>query len=276
VLVALLTVAWVTTTILGDPVAVTLPAACGEALAALKGHPSIDRVECLGELLSTKHLEQLASLPSLRTLRIASTGKKISDEHLKVISGIKTLEIFHIPHLEGYLPNTSDITDEGMAHLQKMTQLRELHLVTSRISDKGLTRLAMLSNLRSLHIRAARPQDFSPKPSLGDGGVAQLGGLSKLESLRLENVRLTDAGVEQLTTLSELRDLHFTWNKISDKGIEKLKSFTKLRTLAIGSMGGKHGRYDERTSNSEAVAECSGSSHIFIFPRAAGPIANYR
>jgi len=58
---------------------------------------------------------------------------------------------------------------------------------------------------------------------VGDAGVANLSGLTKLTSLLLDTVDLTDAGVAHVGGFKRLQQLDLYHTLVTDKGFQQLK-----------------------------------------------------
>lgn len=95
---------------------------------------------------------------------------------------------------------TETINDADLRHLERLTELRKVHLNYTQVSDEGLT-----------HIR----------------------GLTHLTVLNLDNTRITDAGLTNLTMLTSLEDLDLCNTQVTDAGLEHLKVLTGLKHLAV-------------------------------------------
>jgi len=63
-----------------------------------------------------------------------------------------------------------------------------------------------------------------------DAGLANLRGLSQLQSLDLAGTKVSDAGLEQLKALTKLTRLWLQHTKVSDAGLVHLKGLSKLKT----------------------------------------------
>lgn len=81
------------------------------------------------------------------------------------------------------------ITDNGLAVVELLQNLRKLHLEKTQITDTGISHLKGLTNLRYLNLYST---------GISDAGIAQLSGLKNLKELYLWETKVTPAGVEQL------------------------------------------------------------------------------
>lgn len=96
----------------------------------------------LGSLkqIGDKTVLALERLPRLRRLNLARTG--VSDaglQHLNV--GLESLNLFE-----------TQVTDDGMKSLERLTKLKHVTLTGTRVSDEGLAYLARLPELESAYL----------------------------------------------------------------------------------------------------------------------------
>ncbi len=124
-------------------------------------------------------LECLASLDSVRFLRLESTG--ISDAGLQHVQGMASLEELSLYR--------THVTSAGLEFVGGLTNLRSLGLNETEINDAGLKHLAALKNLEHLWLDGT---------AVGDVGLSSLNSLQQLQNLGLRNTRATKAAVARL------------------------------------------------------------------------------
>jgi RNA polymerase sigma factor (sigma-70 family) len=178
--------------------------------------------------------------PGDRAVRVVLQYAKVSDEDLACLKGVRQLR-----HLSLY---GSPVTDAGLAHLQGLTTLRELDLALTKVTDAGLARLKGLAQLQSLSLMVTQVSDAGlvhlrafPRlqtlvlrgTKVTDAGLATLQRLSQLQVLELADTRVTDAGLARLRDLTQLRSLGLEGTRISDAGLSALEGLTGLETLAL-------------------------------------------
>ena len=81
-------------------------------------------------------------------------------------------------------------------------------------SDEGLALLAGLPDLRGLSLIGTRTTD---------DGLAHLAGLQGLEVIYLEDTEVTDAGLNQFARMSSLGELRVSGGRITEAGLGRLR-----------------------------------------------------
>ncbi len=124
-------------------------------------------------------------------------------------------------------PNHAKVTDEWMVEVAKFQQLEELSLVDSQVTDEGLSKLRKLSLIRAR---------LSENERLTDKAMETVADWEKLKTLDLFNLpNLTDEGVHTIRGLASLEELILANNELTDKSVEVLQGFKKLKYLGIGA-----------------------------------------
>jgi hypothetical protein len=129
-------------------------------------------------------------------------------------------------HVESLVLAEWDITEEGLAPLQRLGELRELYL--SRLNqfrpygvgppgldDRCLEPIRGLTRLKTLSLSGNR---------ITDAGLARLAQLTSLESLDLDATDITDAGLVHLEPLRSLKSVNLAATKVTAEGIRKLQT----------------------------------------------------
>jgi Leucine-rich repeat (LRR) protein len=153
-------------------------------------------------------------------------GSDPTDEDLSVVerlTDLKQLSLF----------NRKRISDDGLAHVRRLSNLEVLALNGTNIRGEGLQHIANLRNLTGLTL------DNTP---LGDEGLEYIGQLPKLEWLHLSNTRITDDGLRHIALLGDLEDLQIRGTSITDAGIKHLARMTSLKRVLLGDNVSKEGR----------------------------------
>src|SRR5262249_25074863 len=129
--------------------------------------------------------------PDGTVTEVTLTDKAVKDHHaaVKCLSAFRHLRKLDLSYLK--------LTDEGMRHVEPLTDLTDLDLSGNyKLGDAGLKRLKKLSNLRELRLWTTE---------VTDAGLDELRGLDRLEVLHLAQTSVTDAGVGKLAGIGRLR-----------------------------------------------------------------------
>src|SRR5262245_25515125 len=93
---------------------------------------------------------------------------------------------------------STEIHDEDLRSVGKLTSLEQLDLEYTKITDAGIAHLVGLKNLRYLSIGGTR---------ITDAAMKNIGRLTRLEELLLGGTNVGDAGMNYLCDLRSLRNL---------------------------------------------------------------------
>lgn len=108
------------------------------------------------------------------------------------------------------------VTDNTLELLQPLAeQVVYLNLAETQVTDDGLAQISSLRNLRSLHLE---------KTQIGDNGLAHLAGLGDLEYLNLYKSEVGDAGLDHLASLTSLQKLYLWNSNVTVEGAAKLEA----------------------------------------------------
>jgi Leucine-rich repeat (LRR) protein len=175
-----------------------------EALTNLK---ALEELYLAGTVVDDDSAKIIAGFPALKKLRLART--QISDLGLETLSTCSTLEDID-------LSEDSLITNAGMAHLAKLTNLRKLNLWRVQISDDGVLMLAPLIRLEWLNLDNTK---------LSDAGLPALKNMNALTFLHLGSTQITAAAAPSLIHLKSLKDLKVTRTALggSDSAIAEIR-----------------------------------------------------
>jgi hypothetical protein len=150
------------------------------AYLARQQRDAIRLIESLGGSVAFDHnYEEASEPPWPQWLRVW-----LGEEYFRRVNGVALV--------------SEDFTDEGLATLASLGDLKVLRFHSSKITDGGIAKLRGCKGLESLEVRWA---------GMTDGGMAHIGSLKNLKELRLENTRVTDEGLRYLTELPQLFEL---------------------------------------------------------------------
>ncbi|WP_428305213.1 hypothetical protein [Lacipirellula sp.] len=117
----------------------------------------------------------------------------------------------------------ANVTDELLAHLAVLSELRELDLSSTAIDDDGLKKIAHLP-LRELWLQSTRVTDAS---------ASTLSQITNLDFLQLNATGLTDAFLHDLAALPHLQNLGLRGAPVTDHGLEFLSRHPHLEELDL-------------------------------------------
>ena len=103
-------------------------------------------------------------------------------------------------------------TDESLVLLESMKRIDTLSL--GNVSNQGLYHLEGLSNLGELDLAYTK---------VTDAGLTSLANMSELRVLRLSGCNVTDNGLRHLEPLQRLRVLYLFDTKVTSSGVETLQ-----------------------------------------------------
>jgi len=192
----------------------------------------------LSKGLDDGRLSQLAALADLEYLQ--TNLAQVTDEGLKPLArlkNLKNLKFFHpgkeftgagLVHL-GNLPNLESLTvagslafnDDGMAAVTKLAGLKEFRTWHAGSTDEGVKKLKELKHLKSLHL--GQRLTYKPPACPTDATIAVLADMKSLESLQLDEARLTFTALRLLKQLPALKKLTLGGIDISKDDVERLK-----------------------------------------------------
>lgn len=153
-------------------------------------------------------IEQVPTLVELRIGGHRKSDKKhlfIKPEEFKHLTALPALKKLHLGENDG-------VTDEGLVYVGKLTGLQELVLWDAPMTDDGMKHLTKLSELTSL--------DLAFATKLTTASLEPISQLPKLEKLTLAGTKVDDVSV--LSKATALRELHL--GKLRPAGIEKLQA----------------------------------------------------
>jgi hypothetical protein len=185
--------------------------------------------------------KQVALLPALAGLEYLQTNlADVSDEGIKPLAqlkNLKTLKFFHpgksfsgsglaqlaeMPNLQSLtVAGSLEFKDDGMAAVAKLTGLKEFRTWHAGSTDEGVKKLQSLKNLKSLYL--GQRLTYKPPACPSDETIGILAGMKSLESLQLDEARLTFTALQQLKQLPSLKKLTLGGIDISKDDVERLK-----------------------------------------------------
>ena len=131
--------------------------------------------------------------------------------------GVRILPIENEKGLQVIAPADPPMEDQELAGLLPIANhVVSLDLTNSKVTDQGVAHILKLVNLRKLNMEGA--------VGITSTGASQLQALTKLEHLNLINVTLEDSVVDGLIKLESLREVYLYKTGISKEAIKRLKT----------------------------------------------------
>jgi len=118
-----------------------------------------------------------------------------------------------LPHLHKFVIGKAKLKQQYVPAIGQYKELRYLALVNVDLTDKGLASLDKLTKLEHLTL--------SENPKITDEGMATVKGFSRLRVLYLSKTSITDKGLMELKVLDGLRTLGVGGTKVSEDAAEK-------------------------------------------------------
>ena len=229
-----------------------------KGLSYLKEIKTLERIDLpqRNQRITDIGLAYLAELPNLKKLSVSRSHyadpKRNKDYYTD--NGLGSLA--RCRNLEELSIGSIGVTDAGMEHIAKLTNLTKLNLFgCDNVTDAGLAKLIALKSLKNLSIThsdvsIAGVNKLKPMTNLTNLKVSGLergcvtldiSSLTALEDLymspRSGSVTFVDADLKCLAGLKRLRSLQIGPCDYTDKGIEYLAGLTNLERLGIGGSG---------------------------------------
>ena len=200
---------------------------------------SLEELSIVDALVTNANLKLLAQLPRLKRLTLVNTRVTpegvllLRDTRLEAYSWFDDQReykevlpyIKQLKHIRVAGGSQSGIIDDDLENFAGMTSVEELNLSGNWITDAGLRHLERLTNLRSLDLGDQR----EGRPRITDTGVSHLSGLTELRRLELRGSLVTTAGLEKLRGLTKLQYLGITNTPLKDAKVLDLRHFHHLR-----------------------------------------------
>ncbi len=164
-------------------------------------------------------LAELASQRGLKTLLMQRT--QATDSGLAQVGKMTGLE-------DLLIWDATSITDQGVAHLAGLKNLKTVLISSSWITDKSLVLLSSLPRIEELSLQA---NHFS------DEGFLRLKGENTLKQLATGqgSFRVTDAGLAHLKNFKKLKILDLQNSEVTARGLEQLKGMSSLTQLWLSN-----------------------------------------
>jgi Leucine-rich repeat (LRR) protein len=185
----------------------------------------VEAVKFKGDQVPANAFDLLPQLKGLIELRIVGDVDDIdgevpssaNDDTVAKLSGLNNLRILD-------LRGSTNLTDEGLAHLATLEGLNELVLTRVSATDVGLVHLASMSKLVKLTLGGR---------AIAGEGLGHLDKLTGLQRLVLGYGPIKDDALRHLGLFPKLQTLHVGFSSIGDTGLAHIGQVTSLRQLDL-------------------------------------------
>ncbi len=181
-------------------------------------------------------LEQLCVLSGLQQLSLAGADR---------FDGAGMAKLSALKELERLVLRGTNVTDDSMRHVGRLSKLSFLDLTRTKISDAGLAHIAQLDRLRDLVLSHA---------GISGPGLAHLRALDALERVDLTGNAISAEGVKCLGECKHLRAVQLDGAAITDKTLLYL---ARSRTLSQVQLINTKVTPDGIAALRKALPECS-------------------
>ncbi len=183
-------------------------------LPLLTGLSELETLQTNLALISDDGVKSLAALKSLKVLKFFHPGKTFSGTGLAALADMPALASLTVA-------GSLAFNDDGMAAVGKLTRLKEFRSWHAGQTLEGVKKLKDLPNLKQLTL--GQRLAYKPPTTLSDETLGVLAGLRSLESLQLEEARLTREALAQLKQLPDLKKLTLEGIDLPQAEVEALR-----------------------------------------------------
>lgn len=191
---------------------------CGQGfddagLTALKDAPELESFGSNGLDASDAGIRVLGTCKKLKGAAFFHPGKKFTGAGLDALadSAVENLTV----------AGSTEINDDGMAAIARIKHLKSFRVWHSGVSAEGVKKLQALPELKSIVV--GQRLAYKPPTTVSDETVTALSGMPNLESISLQEARLSLTALSQLKKLTHLKKLLLDNIDISDSDLAALK-----------------------------------------------------
>lgn len=199
-----------------------------EGIAHLTKMHSLRKLEIGSSQVTDKGLAYLSQIKTLERLELPQDQKGITDKgltYLGMLPNLRHLAISRIYFIDPKM-NKEYYTDKGLAELANCRLLEELYIGSPGVTDEGMRHVAKLTNLKKLMLFGCE--------NVTNEGLAHLTTLQSLKHLNICRSKITIGGLSHLNRIPGLYKLvlHDIVQDHASLNISGLKNLEEL-TLAL-------------------------------------------
>jgi hypothetical protein len=185
-----------------------------ERLTQLTGLVELEYLQTNLAQVTDDGLKSLARLKNLRNVKFFHPGKSFS--------GAGLVHLAELPHLERLtVAGSLAFNDDGMAAVARLSRLQEFRTWHAGSTHEGVKKLTALTNLKSLYLGQRLTYKLPACPT--DDTIAILAQMKSLETLQLDETKLSLAALQQLKQLPALKKLTLVGVAIVKEDVERLQ-----------------------------------------------------
>jgi len=225
-----------------------------QGVAQMTKMPSLKQLDITHSKVTDKGLAHISQIKTLQSLGLPNKGiTDVGLQHVSTLPNLKKLSVSRAHYVDPKM-NKEYYTNQGLAAISKCTHLEDLSIGSIGVTDAGMDHIARLTNLKALLLFGC--------DNLTDAGLAKLTTLKSLTNLDITDANVTMAGVNRLMAISgltrldvsqfkrngsvlniaglrNLEDLTLSFgpesdDKFTDADLACLSQLKKLRWLQIG------------------------------------------
>jgi beta-lactamase regulating signal transducer with metallopeptidase domain/Leucine-rich repeat (LRR) protein len=197
-----------------------------DGLAHLTKMRSLRKLQIGSSQVTDKGLAYLSQIKTLERIDLPQDQKGITDRGLTYLGTLPNLRHLAISRIHFIDPkmNKEYYTDKGLAELAKCRQLEELYIGSPGITDEGMHHVAKLTNLKKLMLFGC--------DNITNEGLAQLTTLKSLKDLSITDSKITIGGLSHLNKIPGLFKLDL-YEIVQDHAGLDIPGLTKLEELNL-------------------------------------------
>ena len=190
-----------------------------QLIAKLNGLEKLSFTDCRD--FSDDYTKELLPLKdSLTSLKIGNS--RITNDSAEILAEFQKL-------VELNLERNASIGNAACRSLATLENLERLSLIYTGVGEPGLFQIRRLPNLQSLDIRGCM--------SIANDGMKNIARIKTLKSFQHYSGSVSDAGLEELTAAENVESLFLQDFRLSDAAGESLKKFKNLTDLVLFRCG---------------------------------------